>query len=373
MYDVAVVGLGAIGSAAAREIAVRGYSVVGLDRWHPPHLLGSAHSKTRLFREAWYHGSPYVPLLEDARERWAELDRRAGGKLTRKIGALMIGPPGAHACATLLRDSVGYALDVVAIPPPEARLRCSWLRPQEDDVIVFEPSAVSVAVEPAIDGALADARQEGATLRFDEPLVAWTEIRSGIKLKTAKREYEARRLILAAGAWTEQLLSGVIDVPLKVERTVQYWFERPTVQEVGTEGSAWVWELEGGHSWYGFPPSHLGVKTGWHIAGGRETDVGSLDRTVHAGEVDAMRSVFRTHAPDVGGELLDASVCMYTMTPDHDFVLDRLEGGAVSFFAGGSGHAFKFAPALGELLADLATDTATAHDISAFSAHRFGP
>ena len=375
MHDFAVIGLGAIGGATAAELVRRGHSVVGFDRYTPPHTMGSAHSDTRMIREAWYRGSPYMPLVRDAWRRWADLERTSGRTLLRPAGALMMGPEDGRVFAgSPLRDVARPDTGDSLLSVEEVVERFPWLRPNQGTVTIYEPGAAILSLEACLEATLEAAEgAESAELRFDEPAIEWSASASGVRVRTARGEYPARRLAIAAGAWTPQLLPG-LSLPLEVERTVQYWFE-PTGAHADAlaEGPAWVWELEREGTWYGFPPTARGLKAGMHFQAGRGTDVERVEREVGASETEDLRRLFARYAPGVAGALAHASVCLYTNTPDEDFILDRHpEHSRVAIFAGGSGHAFKFAPTLGSLMADLLTDEPRRHAPRIFSIDRFG-
>ncbi len=371
MHDFAVIGLGAIGSATAAELVRRGHAVVGFDRYAPPHTMGSAHSDTRMIREAWYRGSPYVPLVRDAHRSWAHLERTSGRSLVRTAGALMMGPPDGRVFAgSPLRGVAQPDTDDLFLSAEEVAERFPWLRPDPGTVAIYEPGAAILSLEACLEATLEAA--EGADLRFDEPAIEWSASASGVRIRTERGEYAARRLAIAAGAWTPQLLPGLA-LPLEVERTVQYWFE-PAGEHAGAlaEGPAWVWELEREGTWYGFPPTARGLKAGMHFQAGRGTDIERVDREAGDAGAEALRRLFARHAPGVAGPLAHASVCLYTNTPDEDFILDRHpDHSRIAIFAGGSGHAFKFLPVLGGLMADLLTDEPPSRDLSPFSLGRF--
>ncbi|WP_419937276.1 N-methyl-L-tryptophan oxidase [Candidatus Palauibacter sp.] len=371
MHDFAVIGLGAIGGATAAELIRRGHSVVGFDRYTPPHTMGSAHSDTRMIREAWYRGSPYMPLVRDAYRGWANLERASGRRLLRTAGALMMGPSDGRVFAgSPLRGVAQPDTDYIFLSADEVVDRFPWLRPDPGTVTIYEPRAAILSLEACLEVTLEAA--EGADLRFDEPATAWSTSASGVRIRTARGEYAARRLAIAAGAWTPQLLPR-LSLPLEVERTVQYWLE-PAGEHANAlaEGPAWVWELEREGTWYGFPPTARGLKAGMHFQAGRRTDVEQVDREVGSAETEALRNLFDRYAPGAAGAPTHASVCLYTNTPDENFILDRHPRlSRVAIFAGGSGHAFKFLPVLGGLMADLLTDEPPSRDLSPFSLDRF--
>ena len=371
MYDFAVAGLGAVGSATAAELVRRGHSVVGFDRYRPPHTMGSAHSDTRMIREAWYQGSPYVPLVRDAWTRWKRLERRSRRTLLRTAGALMMGPAdgrvfAGNPLASVTRPDTGR----VSLSVQEVAGHFPWLRPDPGTITIYEPGAAVLALEACLEATLEAAA--GADLRFDEPVLEWSASASGVRIGTARAEYRARRLAIAAGAWTSGLVPELA-LPLEVERTVQYWFEPAGAHAPAlADGPAWVWELDREGTWYVFPPTARGLKAGMHFQAGRGTEVDRVDREVGDSETEALRRLFARYAPGVAGPLVHASVCLYTNTPDENFILDRHPcHPRVVVFAGGSGHAFKFMPVLGALMADLLTDDHPPHDLAPLFLDRF--
>lgn len=380
VYDVAVVGLGAIGGAAAAELAARGHRVLGLDRWRPPHDMGSSHGGTRMLREAYYEGSEYAPLARAARGRWTDLEARTGASLLETTGGLMIGPPGGAVFGGAL---FGGALQggehrefrCEPLDARDTRRRFPPFGVRDDEVVAFEPDAGILASDACLEALLSIASESGGDLRFGEPVAGWSVEGGLVRIRTSVGDRRARRLVLAAGAWMTSL-SGLPRVPLTPERTIQFWF-RPAEGADRESLSAplcplWVWEYERGSEWYGVPLEDGALKVGIHIRAGRETDPDGVDRAVSAEEIAGMRGIVERFMPAAAGELASASVCMYTNTPHRRFVIDRHpRHPEVALFAGGSGHAFKFAPVIGEILADLTEDADPAIDLSPFRVERF--
>ncbi len=375
VYDFAVVGLGAIGSAAAAELARRGHSVLGLDQYHPPHTMGSSHSDTRMIREAYYQGSPYMPMVRAAYESWARLEAESGRELLRPTGGLMIGPRDGRVFAGTLEIALTYGLDYEALSAEDMADRFPAFHLEPDTLAIFEPRAGVLALEDCLDATLESATRAGADLRFDEAVTGWTGSGDGLSIQTRSAEYRARRLAVIVGAWTGGLVPD-LRLPLEVERTVQYWFE-PATEDAGprfepAQCPPWVWEYGDQTAWYGFPRTSHGVKVGMHVQPGRQTAVEHIDRATHASDETAIRSVLHRFMPDASGSVVQASVCMYTNTPDEHFILDRHpDHPEVVIFSGGSGHAFKFALVLGEILSDLLIDDRPEYDLSPFSIGRF--
>jgi len=349
--------------------------VLGLDRYHPPHSMGSSHGGTRMIREAYYQGSLYVPLVQAAYRSWRDLEARSGRPLMTSTGGLMIGPPDGRVFAGCLQSAKDQVLDCEVLSPAEVATRFPAFHMTEGTLAVFEPRVGILDVDACLEATLTIAAEAGAELRYDEPVESWSIELGGVYIRTPRGEYRARRLVLAAGAWTGSL-AGDLDLPLEVERTTQFWFE----PAVGGDASrldlgtcpVWVWEVENREEWYGFPRSDGPLKAGIHLKAGRTTSPDTVQRDVTTAEKDHMRDLIARFLPDAAGECPRAEVCLYTSTPDRRFILDRHPAHPeVALFTGGSGHAFKFCRVLGEILADLATDADPGFDISAFRATRF--
>ena len=328
-----------------------------------------------MFREAFYHGTFHQPLVEASRHGWAGLEARVGASLLTPAAALMIGRPGDRVFGGCAHMSGDLPPRFEWLPAPGIRERYPAFRVGDDSIALLEPDAGILALDACLGTTLGLAADSGAELRFGEPVASWSVARGLVQLLTTTGEMRARRLVLCPGAWTPALAAG-LPLPLEVERTVQHWFE-PREADGATalepeSCPAWVWEHQPGTEWYGFPLRAGEVKVGIHVAGERGTTAEGVDRSVSAIEQEAMRDLLERHMPDAAGRCARSDVCLYTTTPDRLFVLDRhADHPEVVLFSGGSGHAFKFAPVLGGLLADLATDREPAFDLAPFSATRF--
>jgi sarcosine oxidase len=366
-YDVAVVGLGAMGSAAAFHLARQGRKVLGLDRFTPPHSFGSSHGQTRIIREAYFEHPLYVPLVQRAYELWAELEQASGRNLLRITGGLMIGRPDGVLVSGARRSAEQHGLPHGVLTAAEVRTRFPMLRPADDMVAVWEPRAGMLFPEACVAAHLALAQTHGAALRFDEPLMNWRSDDDGVFVVTAKFQYRARQLLLTAGSWSRSLVPE-LNLPFTVERQVVYWF----APRAGPGNFApsrcpvHLWETTPREFFYGFPDCGEGVKVAIHH-GGEVTDPDRLRREVAPGEVAAIRELMRRFVPDANGALRSATVCMYTNTPDEHFWIDRHpEHAQVLIASPCSGHGFKFSSVIGEVLADLLMSGQSRFDLSAF-------
>ncbi|MFM1770302.1 MAG: hypothetical protein RJA22_2831 [Verrucomicrobiota bacterium] len=365
-HEVIIVGLGAMGSAAAFHLARRGVRVLGLDRFAPPHDRGSSHGQTRIIREAYFEDPVYVPLVRRAYELWAELARESGRDLLRVTGGLMLGDPDSVIVAGARRSAEEHGLPHEVLGAAEVRRRFPALRPVGEMVGVLEPRAGVLFPHECIAAHLDLARRHGADLRLDEAVRGWAPDGAGVRVETARGTFRARRLVLTAGAWVAQLLPGMA-VPFQVERQVLHWFEAIQPADFAPDRCpVHLWQFDGMRFFYGFPDLGEGVKLAFHHDGETTTAEG-VRREVAEAEVEAMRRVMRRFLPGANGAWRASTVCVYTNTPDEHFWIDQHPGHPqVIVGSPCSGHGFKFSAAVGEVLADLAQDVPPRVDLGRF-------
>jgi sarcosine oxidase len=372
-HDVIVAGLGAMGSATAYRLACLGVKVLGFDRFDPPHALGSSHGRSRIIREAYFESPLYVPLVQRAYELWDALATQTKREIFVRTGGLMLGAPDGMMVSGALLSARTYALPYEELTADEVHARFPGFRPPPEMVAVWEPRAGYLSPENAIATHLDLARRLGAELRRNEAVIDWRATRDGVEVTTGKGAYEARKLVLAVGAWTPRLLSD-LELPLTVERTVQYWLRPPRETHAFDPDRfpVFLCEYAPRRVWYGFPDSGEGVKAALHHQG-EPANPDALRREVGADEIAYMRGLVRTLIPEADGEVVRTAVCMYTNTPDEHFVIDRHpEHPQVIVASPCSGHGFKFSSAIGEQVAALALDERPPFDLSPFRVDRFG-
>jgi sarcosine oxidase len=372
-FDIAIVGLGVMGSACAHALARQGVRVIAFDQLQPPHMMGSSHGYTRIIREAYYEHPLYVPLVRRAYELWNELERDSATQLFVKTGGVMVGPEhgplfrGAFERART--HGVGHeVLDATALTN-----RYPAFKPRAEWVALLEPRAGMLFPERCIDAFHAGARKAGATLRPTETVSRWRQ-GSRITVETSAGSYDVEKLIVAAGPWLPRLSDQLgVALPLQIERQLSHWFEpetpSPRKYDVPHCPIA-LWEMPDGDVFATQPNEGHGVKCGMHHAGDFTTPE-RVNRTVSQGENAVARELLETVMPGAGGRLLDARVCLYTNTPDRHFIIDWLEGNRVLVLSPCSGHGFKFASAIGEIAAHLVVDGKTWIDLGPFSLRRF--
>ena len=372
VYDAIVLGVGAMGSAALFELARRGRRVLGLDQFPPGHDRGSSHGLTRVIRKAYYEHPDYVPLLRRAYERWYDLEQRRGQHLFTLCGVLSVGPPGGEVVPGVRRAAAEHGLPVEDLTAEDLRRRYPPFRFGDDVSGVLERDAGFLAVEECVRAHAAEAVRLGAELRSDEPAVSWEATPGGVEVRTAHGSYHAGRLVIAAGAWAGRALAD-LGLPLTVLRKLLFWFGTSAPAALRRDAfPVYMAETPTGF-YYGFPViDPLGHKVARHDGGETVADPSAHERAARPGEEADCRAFLAAHLPAVDGSVTSAKACLYTMTPDHHFVLDvHPRHPRVVLAAGFSGHGFKFASAVGEVLADLADDGRTAWPIGMFRVGRF--
>lgn len=370
--DVIVVGLGSMGAATAYHLAARGVRVLGLDRFTPPHGRGAHAGGSRIIRMAYAEGAGYVPLLRRAYKLWRDLEAAAGTRLLTPTGGLMLGAPDSQTVAGALASAKAHGLGHEMLDAGQVRRRFPQFTPAEGEVALYEEVAGLVRPEHAIETHLRLASRAGAHLRYGVPVIGWEATRDGVAVKTADGRCEADRLVLCPGAWAPELLADLA-VPLLVQRRVQHYWRAPGEQYEPDRFPVWIWEYASGRAAYGLPTvDDAGAKAALHH-GDEPADphIGAGEATPD--EVRAMREWLGPRLPGLAhADWLGGKPCLYTLTPDEHFVLGRHpRHDNVSVAAGFSGHGFKFAPVVGEILADLALGGATEHPIALFAPQRF--
>jgi len=351
-----------MGSAAAAHLASRGQRVLGLEQFQVAHDRGSSHGKSRVIRLAYFEHPSYVPLLRRAYELWRGLESKTGRHLLQTTGGLMIGAPDSEVVSGSLRSAREHDLAHEMLEAAEIHRRYPPFTPRQGTVGFYEGEAGSLFPEEAIRAHLDVAVDHGAHLHFDERVENWRVTPSStVEVTTTRSSYEAGRLVLTPGPWASGLFK--LDwLKLALEPQTLYWFEP-------SDGAApfaperfpvYIWDLGDGVQVYGFPADEDGrVKAAFFRT--RNGDESSL-RAALAPCLPALAS----------GALVATAACRYTLTPDHHFVIGlHPDHEPVVIASPCSGHGYKFAGVVGEILADLAINGATRHQIALFSPARF--
>ena len=373
MTDVIVIGGGTMGTAAGWALARQGVRVVVLEQFQHVHSYGSHGGKTRIFRHAYAEGPRYVPWAIEADAKWSALQERSGDRFMHRIGCIDISAPGYNRARDARASAEQYGIASEWLTGADVNERWPIWQLPEDREVCFGPEAGFLDVQIALKSLAGELTAAGGVLRDQSPVLSWSASDSGVQVETATDTYVAEKLILTAGAWSIHLLAQ-LGIPLEVRRKPVLWFEVDAAHQSLAEPEqmpVFISDDEHGE-FYGIPHHDVpGVKVGMH-SGGDVVDPNTIDREVGSKDIepDIFPFILR-NLRGFTGNVLDTSVCMYTMTPDEDFVIDRHpEFDRVVFATGFSGHGFKFTPVIGEYLAALVTSPSEPL-IPAFSTARF--
>ena len=385
-YDTIVVGLGAMGSAAVYQLAKRGNSALGLDRFSPPHANGSSHGESRIIRQAIGEGEEYVPLVLRSYELWREIENQTGKKLLTVTGGLTLESQKSEAALHGRRDF----LDRVIRCAEKFDIRHEILETADikkrypqfavtDERAYFEYETGFLRSELSIEAQLHLARQHGALVQTDEAVVS-VECRgdSGVTVHTSRETCYAEKVIITAGPWIARFLPPAYARLFKVSRQVMYWFEiredrGSLFTPPGFPIFIWIFGKGGEFGFYGFPT--LDGKT-IKVATEQFTTLTDPDRVQRAVGMDEKQTMYKDYVqdrlPGISDRCGAAASCLYTVTPDSNFVIDvHPDNDRIIIASPCSGHGFKHSAAIGEALAQQVIDGKSRIDISSFSMKRF--
>jgi sarcosine oxidase len=384
-FDTIVLGLGAMGSATLYHLARKGARVLGLDRFSPPHAFGSTHGDTRVTRLAIGEGEHYTPLAIRSHELWRQLERETGTSLLTTNGGLILSSRAAtshthveHFFDNTLAAARRFGIAHELIDAGEIRRRFPQFKVSDAERAYLEPSAGFVRPERCVAAHLQEAQRLGATVRLEEPVVAFRASAAAVSVTTDREAYAAATLIVTAGAWLPGLVGPNVARHFTVYRQTLFWFEvdGPAQLFEAERCPIFIWDLTGPkQSIYGFPAID-GRQGGVKIATeqfAETTDPDAVRRNVTGEEIRAMYADYVVpYIAGVGPRCLKAVTCLYTVTPDFGFVIDRHPASErVILVSPCSGHGFKHSPAIGEALAEVATGGKPGFDFAPFSLTRF--
>ncbi|HEY2839925.1 MAG TPA: N-methyl-L-tryptophan oxidase [Pirellulales bacterium] len=372
LYDAIVLGAGGIGSAALSALARRGARVLGIERFGPAHDQGSSHGRTRMIRQAYFEHPDYVPLVLRSYELWRELEARRGERLFFESGLLEVGPADGVVVPGVVRSAQQHGLQIETLSGGEVTRRWPGFRVPDGMTGVYEPRAGYLLVEACVEAQLADAVSAGAELHTGETVIDCQPNAAEITVVTDRGRYNAVRLVITAGAWAGDWLAGGagshgrpslcwpagLNLKFEVRRKPQFWFATNSVAyRAANRSPAFLYETPGG-VFYGFPEIDAGeIKVAEHSGGQRVDNPLAVSRDLDLADRERVGAFIVACLPEVSQRVTHHAVCMYTMSADEHFVVDRHPADErLAFVAGLSGHGFKFAPVLGEALADLTLD-----------------
>jgi sarcosine oxidase len=362
-----------MGSAILAHCATRGASVIGLEQFGPVHDLGSSHGKTRMIRKAYFEDPAYVPLVIRAYELWRALERATGEEVLRITGVLSVGEETSEIIRGTCRAASEHDLRVESLSQREVKARYPTLELWKDEVALLEMDGGVLNPEDAVRAHLKVAKASGAETRFGIAMESWHPTDEGFELHLSDgTQAVARKLVLALGPWFQDTLES-LGVRIRVQRNIQAWFS-PISHNYDAPGfPGFLLDRRGLPApLYGFPDFGDGIKAAFHGFGDL-TDAKHVDREVNlARDVEPIARALEQWMPGAAGTLREAKPCMYTLTPDANFVIDHHPDHENLILCGGfSGHGFKFAPVVGEIGAELALDGGSRHQLEFLSLRRF--
>ena len=387
--DVAVIGLGAIGSSAAWRLAARGLDVLGFEQFEPGHAWGGSTGRTRLFRVACLEHPGLTPIARRARDLWRDLEASSGERLFFETGGLMIGPPDSHIIEGTLRAAEMHDLPVERLDADDiARRFPAHARLNPGDVGVWDPEAGILRPEAAIVAAVDAARVTGARIHTNTRVTAVEPDADGVTIRTEGASYRVRDVAVTSGPWITRF---VPDLPLTPHRVVMTWFRArdgrsayldvlPVFIRSVPGRDTWIWghgampgSRAGAPGDDGFDFDGFDVKVGPEFDGPfTADDPDRIDRDIHPGETDEISDLVAATFPDVDPEPSGVTTCIMTHTPDGLFVVGPTAHPRVVVGGGCSGHSFKHASALGELVAQSVTGEQPFTDAAFLDPRRFG-
>jgi len=373
-FDTIVIGMGAMGSAAACHLARRGKRVLGLEQFDIPNDMGSSHGYTRIIRLAYYEHPSYVMLLQRAYELWRDIEQQSGEKLLHTTGSLDIGPADSWVFKGSFQSCIEYELEHEVYSGLELGKRFPGYRLPHEIMALYQPQGGFLAPEKCITSYVMQAQAHGAEIHGREAVQHWEPIANGegVRVYTDRAVYEADSLVITAGAWNDTLLDflrGLI-VP---ERQVLGWFQPLQPAHFQTTTFPVFNMLADEGRFYGFPVHNVpGFKIGKYHHFEETGSPEELDREVHPEDEAVLRDAVARYFPDAAGPTMSLKTCMFTNAPDGHFLIDlHPHYPQVAYASACTGHGFKFASVIGEVLADLAMQQQTRHNIDLFSHLRF--
>lgn len=366
-FDVIVVGGGVMGAATTLASSKAGKKTLLIDQFEPPHTHGSSHGQTRLLRVAYAEGEKFVPIVRRAIDLWKELARDAGQDIFRQTGVVYAGSPNSTFISSALESARSHDVDIKEVDRSSSGKQRNFRAIPEDWSIFQESEGGYVLVEASVAAMIGSALKKGASTEFGQKVVAIEEASQTVRVKTESGTFEAGVAVVAAGPWVSDLVPLIGD-KTQVQRKLLHWYEADSSFDACGDFQPFAFNDERGDEWfYGFPAvDGFGVKVADHRFGQDIDHPDDLDRSIHASDVDHMDDLVSRFFPMLGPRTKSA-VCMYTSTENEDFLMDRVPGSDKVFVcAGFSGHGYKFATAIGEVMANLATGEPVAFDLGPF-------
>lgn len=370
-YDAIVVGLGGAGAAAAYHLASAGLRTIGIEQFETVHIHGSSHGRSRIFRTAYSEGPIYVPMVQRAQQLWYALQERSHERIIQRTGGLIIGGADTRLVGGALRTATVCGLRHELLDPDAVRARFPQFALRDDEVAVWDPDAGALVPENCIRAHSRGALEAGAELHYGERVRRWAVLGDSVRVETTRSEYRGDALVITAGPWTATVALD-LDLPLVIERQFMLWF--PSVDRRFTAPErmpVFLWDRPPEFETYGVPDFGDGVKVGsWRGATARSPE--EVDRVFRPQDAEPIRRFVSASLRGVSPREVDVTSCLYTNAPDHHFLIGRHPSYArVLVVSACSGHGFKFASVVGEIVTRLVLRQEPQFDLSPFDPARF--
>ena len=371
-YDLVVVGCGAMGSSVAYHAASSGMKTAVIEQFGLNHKNGSSHGKTRIFRIVYSEGSEYVPMLRRALALWKRLEKASGKRLIIRTGFIVIGKKSGPMVKGAIDSARAEGLAYSVLNSREIISRFPEFKALDDEIGVYDPNGGVLFPERCISANVKLAKAHGAKFYFGETVREWKEDGNAILVRTDKGEYRTKKLVLAAGSWTKKLENGM-RLPLDPYRVAVFWFKNGGRAFSPKSLVPFVWELDSRNSFYGVPGVESNeLKMGIHRSSYRRK-IDDRPKDVEKRDLGYLREMLKDRMPDVRGSPSEKSTCIYTNTPDKDFIIDFYPGSKnVVVLSPCSGHGFKFSSVIGEISVNMLNGKKIPYDMKFFAISRFG-
>ncbi|HEU5168552.1 MAG TPA: N-methyl-L-tryptophan oxidase [Chitinophagaceae bacterium] len=380
-FDVIVIGVGSMGSATCYYLAKRGYKVLGLEQFDISHEFGSHTGQSRIIRKAYFEHPDYVPLMEKAYENWKQLEDETGEQLYFKTGLLYAGNSNNEIIKGVTLAASLYDIELEQLNKKNVANRFPQFSFPNSFEVLFEPDAGFLPPEKSIRLYADQAKRNGAEIHSHETVIEWKKEGASIMVNTDKDIYYCNKLVITAGAWAGKMTAGFSN-KIKVTRQFIAWIKTKNNKQFELNNfPCWMIGDEDKHGcFYGFPlldtkqfGEPAGLKMAHHFPA-QVTDPDNVNRQTTGDDLKNIKYCLDKYLPDVFDSVLHTKICLYGNSPDENFIIDKLPGYEenVSIACGFSGHGFKFASVVGEILADLAIEGKTELPMNFLNAKRFG-
>ena len=380
-FDVIVIGVGSMGSAACHYLSKRGYKVLGLEQFDITHEFGSHTGQSRIIRKAYFEHPDYVPLMERAYKNWKQFEDETGEQLYFKTGLLYAGNSNNEIIKGVKLAASLYNIELEQLNKKDVASRFPPFNFPNSFEVLIEPDAGFLPPERSIRLYAEKAKRNGAEIHSHEKVIEWKKEGTGLIVKTDKNIYKSNKLIITAGAWAGKMIPGLSD-KIKVTRQFVAWIKPKNEPRVSLNNfPCWMIADEDKHGcYYGFPllnTEKFGEPAGLKLAHHYPwdiTDPDKVNRETTGNDIENIKYCLNKYLPGIVDSILSTKICLYANSPDENFIIDKLPGFEenISIACGFSGHGFKFASVIGEILADLAMEGTTTLPIGFLNAKRFG-